>query len=66
MLFVNHSPRVPCHVPIDPTDLATTLRILDSMTELDDKADTALAAPKLAAALFKDFPGLSGETIVVK
>lgn len=29
-------------------------------------ADTALAAPKLAAALFKDFPGQSGETIVVK
>ena len=30
------------------------------------QADTALAAPKLAAALFKDFPGQSGETIVVQ
>lgn len=29
-------------------------------------ADTALAAPKLAAALFRDFPGQSGETILVK
>lgn len=29
-------------------------------------ADTALAAPKLAEALFRDFPGQSGETIEVK
>ncbi len=29
-------------------------------------ADTALAAPKMAEALFKDFPGQSGETILVK
>lgn len=29
-------------------------------------ASTALAAPKLAEALFKDFPGRSGETITVK
>lgn len=29
-------------------------------------ADTALSAPKLAEALFKDFPGRSGETIEVK
>lgn len=28
-------------------------------------ADTALAAPKMADALFKDFPGQSGETIQV-
>jgi hypothetical protein len=29
-------------------------------------ADTGLAAPKLAAALFQGFPGVSGETIAVK
>jgi hypothetical protein len=29
-------------------------------------ADTGLAAPKLAAALFQGFPGTSGETIAVK
>ncbi|MBS0474376.1 MAG: DUF4136 domain-containing protein [Proteobacteria bacterium] len=29
-------------------------------------ADTALAAPKMAEALFKDFPGQSGATIEVK
>lgn len=29
-------------------------------------ADTALGAPKLAEALLKDFPGQSGETILVK
>ncbi|MDE2435938.1 MAG: DUF4136 domain-containing protein [Sphingomonadales bacterium] len=29
-------------------------------------ADTALAAPKMAEALFKDFPGQSGQTIEVK
>lgn len=29
-------------------------------------ATTALAAPKLAEALFRDFPGRSGETITVK
>lgn len=29
-------------------------------------ADTALGAPKMAEALFKDFPGQSGETILVK
>jgi hypothetical protein len=29
-------------------------------------ADTGLAAPKMAAALFQGFPGTSGETIVVK
>lgn len=29
-------------------------------------ADTALGAPKLAEALFKDFPGQSGETILVQ
>jgi hypothetical protein len=28
-------------------------------------ADTALGAPKLAEALFKGFPGQSGETIQV-
>ena len=29
-------------------------------------ADTGLAAPKMAAALFQGFPGTSGETIEVK
>lgn len=29
-------------------------------------ADSGLAAPKMAAALFQDFPGRSGETVLVK
>lgn len=40
-------------------------RALYTVRATSPLADTALAAPKLADALFKDFPGQSGETIQV-
>jgi hypothetical protein len=37
-----------------------------TVTSASPLAATALAAPKLSAALFLNFPGTSGETIEVK
>lgn len=60
------------------TELAVTIRDRKSnealwegrasftVSEKSPLADTALGAPKLAEALFRDFPGRSGETILVK
>ncbi len=72
---INLSPRPAAQVQ---SDLAVVIRDRASDTALwegrasfavrssSPLADTALAAPKLAEALFKDFPGQSGETIEVR
>ena len=41
-------------MPIDPTDLATTLRILDSMTELDEEDPDFVTVRRATARMFKE------------
>ena len=41
-------------MPIDPTDLATTLRILESMTELDEEDPDFVTVRRATARMFKE------------
>ena len=52
--MVNESPRVPWPVPIDADDLATTLRVLDSMSELDETDPDFVAVRRATARMFKE------------